>query len=185
MPFAAYDGEARDFATGPPETKSPGTLDALNVSSQTFADLIHRKGEDYFLDRFFDYAYVEDVLRGNDIEKFWKAYVDFSRAVDPSTCADTCKIAQFVTDAQGKTRSIAYCDVTAVSRILGAPEGCVDVVVYALGHTFLVSTLMLDNPSSGRDGEGNDEISCNSSGSEQLTVDAAAEQIADSPPKIE
>jgi hypothetical protein len=174
LPFAAYDGQVRDFASGEPETKA-GNLDEVTISGENFNELTHKRGEDYFLDRFFEHSYIEDVIQGSAIEEFWKKYVEFSRSTDLSSCTDNCKVAVYQTDPHAKTRSIAYCEISSIGKTVGAPENCVDVVVYALGHTFLVSTLMLDNPFGGRDGEGGDEIACKSP---ELGVNAAAEQIA-------
>ena len=78
-----------------------------------------------------------------------------------------------------KTSSIAYCTVTYIAGLVGAPEDCKEVIVYAFGKTF-VRAAFIENDLWGRNGEGGDEISCkwSASGNQSFTLASMADKVA-------
>jgi hypothetical protein len=155
------------------------------MASYDFADLTHRRdnvwGEtDEGLLEVFEHAFVdkEDVLHGDQVEDFWNQFASYSKTMNLSDCDAGCTVVVRKVFSNS-IQSLAYCFITAVRGVAGAPENCQDVVVYSNGKIFILAPMSLYNFVA-HDGEGGDEIKCTTKGPPSSTKRAAlAEGISD------
>ena len=96
-----------------PKTKID-ELNPIEISASDFERFLSIPKDSYGEIVFGNFAELKDVIEGRRVYEFWIKYVEYSKRVDLTKCADGCSSAAQMNSKRDKISSIALCTVTRV-----------------------------------------------------------------------